>query len=383
MKGSSGEALSHEPPPQVVFLCGARDFHAMDWYRSAVALIKEPRPMIVTDLIEAEGFKKLIDSEDIVYNLIVLDKYLFGTQSRLGHIWRNLLKALVFPIQVILLRRFAKKHKNALYYPHAMYYIWLAWAARVPFVGTPQGSDVLVNPKNSWIYKTLSTRAMRAAILITVDSEQMSDEVQALAGKRALVIQNGIDLNAIDSAMSKTTASSVLREKITSFRGLTPLYRIYEMLKARNESSSNDKTPISFVYPFYESEYQTKIKAVLGKNDELLGRLSKHQLYTIFAQTVLSVSIPSSDSSPRSVYEAIFCGAIVAIAWQPYYEALPRCMKHRIVLVQLDEPNWFDQALAQAQRLIEIPFVPSEEALDLFDQFRSFNKLHMRALQLM
>ncbi len=110
-----GAVLSDEPPRQVVFLCGARDFHAMDWYRSAVALLKEPRPMIVTDLIEAEGFKKLIDSEDIVYNLIVLDKYLFGTQSRLGHIWRNLLKALVFPIQVILLRRFAKKHKNALY----------------------------------------------------------------------------------------------------------------------------------------------------------------------------------------------------------------------------------------------------------------------------
>jgi hypothetical protein len=378
-----GSVLSDEQPLQVVFLCGARDFHAMDWYRSAVTLIREPRPIIVTDLIEAEGFKKLIDSEDIVYPLLVLDKYLFRSQSRFGHVWRNVLKAIVFPIQVILLRRFAKKHKNALYYPHAMYYLWLAWAARVPFVGTPQGSDVLVNPKNSWIYKTLSTKAMKAAILVTVDSEQMADEVQALTGTRALVIQNGIDLQAIDMAISKPAEISISRDQVTSFRGLTPLYRIYDILKARNQSSSNYEVPISFVYPFYESEYQTKINTVLGKNDALLGRLSKQQLYTAFAQTVLSISIPTSDSSPRSVYEAIFCGAIVAIAWQPYYETLPTCMKERIVLVQIGDSDWFDQALTAAKRLTEIPFVPSEEALDLFDQFRSFSKLHTRALQLM
>jgi hypothetical protein len=34
---------------KLVFLCGARDFHAMDWYRSAIALIPDAEISIVTD----------------------------------------------------------------------------------------------------------------------------------------------------------------------------------------------------------------------------------------------------------------------------------------------------------------------------------------------
>ena len=44
-------------PGPLVFLCGARDFHAMDWYRRAKELLPEADTCILTDLIAAEGFK--------------------------------------------------------------------------------------------------------------------------------------------------------------------------------------------------------------------------------------------------------------------------------------------------------------------------------------
>ena len=57
----------------IVFLCGARDFHAMDWYTSAKILIEDSCSLtIVTDLIQGESFNKLVDSSDNVYKLLIL-----------------------------------------------------------------------------------------------------------------------------------------------------------------------------------------------------------------------------------------------------------------------------------------------------------------------
>ena len=55
----------------IVFLCGARHFHAMDWYSSAKELLNDiSKITIVTDLIEGEGFTKLFDSSDNVLLMI-------------------------------------------------------------------------------------------------------------------------------------------------------------------------------------------------------------------------------------------------------------------------------------------------------------------------
>ena len=44
-------------PKKVVFLCGASDFHAMDWYRSALKILPERNFVILTDLIEERVIK--------------------------------------------------------------------------------------------------------------------------------------------------------------------------------------------------------------------------------------------------------------------------------------------------------------------------------------
>lgn len=354
---------------ELVFLCGARDFHAIDWYRSALSIIDNKKISIVTDLIAGEGFEKLVTEKDDIHKLIILDSFLFPNQSRLGDLWRNVIKFVVMPFQVILLRNFSKTKPKAIYYAHSMYYIWLAWLAKIPFVGTPQGSDILVKPYRSRIYRWLSKKAMRAAKYITVDSEKMKNGVFEISEVQARIIQNGIDVDSIEREVKKNKEAE--RKKIVSIRGFTPLYRINDILKARNTSLI--LSDITLIYPFYDESYMNL--SLLRPNDENMGSLSKTDLFCILNQTKLVFSIPISDSSPRSVYESIFCGAAVAISYNMYYESLPECMKSRIIILDFNNPGWFDDAINKANIIIKTSYTPSREALNLFDQRESFKKV--------
>ena len=74
-------------------------------------------------------------------------------------------------------------------------------------------------------------------------------------------------------------------------------------------------------------------------------------MYELLRNSIMVVSIPSSDSSPRSVYEAIFCGCVVCITYHPYYDVLPQCMKDRIIVVDLNNKSWFKNAFQKAKKI--------------------------------
>tara|TARA_B110001452_G_scaffold67562_1_gene54401 strand:- start:319 stop:1443 length:1125 start_codon:yes stop_codon:yes gene_type:complete len=360
---------------KLIFLCGARDFHAIDWYRSAEEQLNKENLCILTDLIAGEGFQKIVSEDDNVYSLIILDKLLFRGQSNIGNLWRNILKLLMLPLQIILIKKFNKRNPNSIYHVHSMYYLWLAAGANIDFVGTPQGSDILVKPFKSKIYKTLSIWALRSAKYITVDSKKMRDKVFEISGIEAKIIQNGIDIKAIGGGRIFTSKKVLIRDRLVSIRGFSPLYRIEELFIARNIENNAKDFPISLIYPFYENKYKQKILKYLTANDEDLGRVNRTQMYELLFESQLVISIPSSDSSPRSVYEAIFCGSAVAITYHPYYDTLPICMKERIILVDLDNENWLLNATKDANLIITSYFIPCEKALDLFDQRRSFKRI--------
>lgn len=368
---------------QVIFLCGARDFHAMDWYKSSLKVIDSPKPIILTDLIGGEGFKVLINESDIVHKIIVLDKFLFKSQSRLGNIWRNILKAVLFPFQVLIIKKQARKYNNAIYYAHSMYYIWLAWAAGLRFAGTPQGSDILLKPYKSKVFRLLSRYSMRSASLITVDSTKMAAGVREIAGFYPMVVQNGIDVEFLMKyPLVPEERREKQSEKILSFRGFTELYRIDQIIFARNSSNKYFSHGLEFIYPFQNETYVDQVRGHLNENDQLIGRLPKNDMYEKFKSALLCISIPSSDSSPRSVYEAIFCGAIVAITKEDYYDDLPSSMKSRIILADLSDPGWFDLAVNQALRHKNTKFMPCQKALAMFDQLESFKKIHAHVMNL-
>jgi hypothetical protein len=360
-------------PPLLVFLCGARDFHAMDWFRSAQQTLPPDQLCILTDLICGEGYADLRRDGDRIFRLFILDPLLLRHQSSFGNVWRNLLKLLIFPLQVYRVRRFARRHPGARYVCHCMYYLFLAWAAGLHYVGTPQGSEVLIRPFRSRLYRFFAVKSLRAAAHVTVDSRPMQQKILEFSGVHAHVIQNGIDVRSIEQHRSAQPAAA--RKYILSIRGFTPLYRIADIVAARNRSSRHAAVPIALRYPFYEATYRSQTLAAIKPGDQDVGRVEAEDIHRLFGEARLVVSIPVSDSSPKSVYEAVFHGCAVAITHHPYYDDLPSCMRSRIVLVDLQQPDWLDRALEKADDIARTRYEPSPEALSTFDKVESFKKV--------
>ncbi len=360
---------------KIIFLCGARDFHAMDWYRSGKKKLGREHVAVMADIISAEGMESLLQPGDELIRLCILDHWLFRRQSRIGDVWRNVLKLIMLPLQVRKIKKYHRKNPDSLYYAHGIYYMQIAAKADVPFVGTPQGSEILVRPYRSRFYKKFAIQALRAAKYVTVDSLSMQKSAEFFSGVRPLVIQNGIDVKFIMEYLKQSEQPD--RDVWLSIRGLTPLYRAKEILNARNVSLEYNEHPITLVYPFCDEQYVEEVKHMMYKSDILLGRLQRKDLYSMLRKTEMVFSIPLSDSSPRSVYESIFLGCPVIITRNTYVEALPQNMKDRIVIADIGERGWFDKAVKVATEIARRPFRPTEENMEMFDQEVCFEKVYL------
>lgn len=353
----------------IIILGNARCYHTMDWYRIIKSVCNKSNVLFATDLISSEGHKLIINKGDKIVHLFNVDRFLFSSQSKIGNIWRNIVKLLAAPFQVSAVKRLKKEYPNSIVHAHTMYYMFLCWFAKVEFIGTPQGSEVLVRPKRSKVYKYFATKALSAAKHVTVDSVNMADRVNEISGKKCFILQNGIDTQTI----SRVIDTKKVRDKVISIRGMSPLYRIDEIMLAR--SRSQHQPDIDFIYPLWEDDYKITIEKSSYIKDRFLGRIERDKMYQLFNETLLAISIPYSDSSPRSVYEAIFCGCIVAVTYNPWLEVLPDCMKKRVVIVDLTDVSWLDNAIDYAISMVGKNYIPSRGALELFDQIKSVETL--------
>ena len=354
----------------IVFVGNARCFHTMDWFRSAQIVCAPGRVVFATDLIESEGHARLITERDEVIDLLNVDWLLLREQSRLGNVWRNVVKFAMLPVQAVLLRRLYKRMPQASYHAHTMYYMLLCRIAGVPFVGTPQGSEILVRPKRSAVYRWFASCALRAADTVTVDSVTMAEGVRELSGRDAAIVQNGIDVEAMQRGGTNLEG----RAGILSIRAPTPNYRLGELFAAR--ARMRVRPPITLTYPFWDIATLARVRSAMAPGDRDLGRLgSRTELYAEMRRALLVVSVPSTDSSPRSVYEAVFSGACVAVTANPYLDVLPSCMRSRIIVVDVTDTAWLERALERAEAIVSVPYQPTADALDLFDQRRSMQRV--------
>lgn len=354
---------------RIVFVGNARCYHTIDWYRT-VRRLEPRRPVVlVTDLIESEGHRRLVAAGDEVINLFNIDHLLLKEQSRGGNLWRNAVKLLVVPLQVLRLRAIYRRWRDAAYHAHTMYYMLVCWLAGVPFIGTPQGSEILVRPGRSTIYRMLAVRSLRAATAVTVDSVLMRDEVRRLSGVEADIVQNGVEIDALSAYRNAYRK----RDVVLSLRGMTSLYRIFNIVEERNRTEAG--IDLTVIYPFWDDEYRRRVRARLRPGDRDLGRLDKDDMGYLLGRTMLAVSIPTSDSSPRSIYEAIFAGACVAASEGRWLEILPNCMRGRIKVVDPATPGWLESAVTWARDESARRYLPSDEACRMFDQRRSLREV--------
>jgi hypothetical protein len=207
--------------------------------------------------------------------------------------------------------------------------------------------------------------ALRKASIITVDSHHLYLKVKELSNSESHLIQNGID--CVGTGLYRQSINN--RCRCVSARAIDINYRIKELVHSRNIFMPELK--LDFIYPYYEYSYLKSVRSLFQVNDSDFGKLNKDQMYQLFSESCLVISIPTSDSSPRTVYEAIFCGACVAVSYNSWIDSLPFCMKDRLIVIDLSDPNWLKQAWSFASKKSKTVYIPSKEAVQIFDQYES------------
>ena len=221
----------------IYFVASARDYHGMDWYRTMRAVIPGRKMAILTDMVDSEGVEVMVSPDDEVIELCNIDRFLMRSQSAISNAWRNLVKIVAAPIFSHRLSRFAKMRPVAVFHAHSMYYIFICWLARIDYIATPMGSDVLVRPDQSLLYRFFTIRSLAAAKFISVDSVALQMKVRHLCGRDAVLIQNGIDT---DDALAYATKKEGPRSGLVSFRGMAKNYNILNLLLSRKASGEDE-----------------------------------------------------------------------------------------------------------------------------------------------
>ncbi|MCZ2207581.1 glycosyltransferase [Cylindrospermopsis raciborskii] len=356
---------------KVIFVGNARDYHTMDVCRAIYKHLPENSWVFLTDCIESEGHIRIIHDKDNVKSLFIIDSFLFRDQSIRGDLYRNIIKLLLSPIQAMLLKIYVGKSDAKIIHAHTFYYGLLCRLAGLSFLFTPQGGELTERVNKSVIYKFLMQWTLSGARYTFVDSRCMLDMAYVLGCERVSIYQYGVDTTSCQKS-----DLGFERWRVVSNRGIAENYRISLIQSARDRECSD--LALTFFYPLWEIQYRENFRKKLRLNDEDLGRINKNYCYQLYAESLFVVSIPVRDSSPRSVYEAIFCGSPVVTVHSGWVEDLPLSMRRRILLVDPESQNWFREALNWSRDCISEPFIPCENAISKFDQFSVASELVKR-----
>ena len=195
-----------------------------------------------------------------------------------------------------------------------------------PVVVFPWGSDVLTEPKRSRILKWTTQYVVRKADLITPSSEVAANAcIQLGASKdRISIIQVGIDLDKFKPDISAKELRSKLRiadsdPVIISVRDFRKNYNIEYIIKCIPYVLNRiPNAKFVFLRGPHETE-EKKLKCVVEKfaiEDAVrfVGRVEHDEMPLYYNLSDLIVSVPSSDSSPNSLHEAMACGVVPIVS---------------------------------------------------------------------
>jgi glycosyltransferase involved in cell wall biosynthesis len=232
--------------------------------------------------------------------------------------------------KIILDQKIDVIHAHSLYFGYLSSFIKLD----IPIVFTPQGSSIIIHAQKNYIYGKMAEKAYNAASLITGDSLIIQNKGYLVGAKKQnnIIIQNGVDTKIFfEKNNNFKKRYNMEKDEILIFspRAITPLYNIDVIIESLNLLKLNNyKFKCMFSFAFggeYSKKLREKVsKLNLEKNIIWLGYIDYAEMAKYYNASDIVVSIPSSDSSPKSVYEAMFCKKAIIISnleWS--YEILP------------------------------------------------------------
>jgi glycosyltransferase involved in cell wall biosynthesis len=185
-----------------------------------------------------------------------------------------------------------------------------------PFIATAWGSDVLIFPRQNFIWKCISRFVLRRADKILYNSEIAKEGLLWLGadpGKMEKYL-HGIDI----TQFRPQRKNEVLKKKLNitglptvmSIRSLRPIYNIAMLVKAI-PLVLNQIPEARFIIAGdgNKRKYLEKLAANLGVslNIKFVGHVSHDELPDYLASSQIYVSTSRSDSSSQSLHEAMAC----------------------------------------------------------------------------
>ncbi len=236
-----------------------------------------------------------------------------------------------FPIWVLILRQILHRWKPEILHAHRVNSAgWIgAFSGFHPYMVTPWGSDVFIQPSRSRVARILARYTLKRADLITTNSQSMSEQVIRLGAHEAAIkrVQFGVETDVFNPNASTTQERIDLRRRLSlpmdaplvvSPRAIRPLYNIDIILKSIPLVRQSFPDAI-FLFTDYnrDPEYKQHLDGVVRKLglEEYIRWLppisSRSEMAELYRMSMVVVSVPFSDGTPVSVLEAMACGTPV------------------------------------------------------------------------
>lgn len=306
---------------RILFLSSTSDWHIDLWSQyftenNAVFLFSDKE-----DYLKKEEFKgvTVVQSSGYFGGILNLVK---NSSHKLFQL-NKLISAKYFASKV---RKLIDDNDIDVVHAHNLYFGYLASLLHedIPVIFTPMGSDVIIQAQNNMFYKRMAEKAFLRANVVTGDSKLVQSQGYKVGARRHnnFIIQNGVDTNIFyprDTSIKEQYGIAGGEVLLFSPRAITPNYNIdvvIESLALMRDKGINVKCMFSFAFG---GEYYNSLKRLvetLDLKDQViwLGRLSYAEMADHYNGADIILSVPTSDSSPKSVYEAMFCRKPVIIS---------------------------------------------------------------------
>ena len=321
---------------------------------------------------------KIIESEGVFGS--VLNKFSIK-QQQLRHI-----------DMLLSVKKFVKEIKNIIInyeidiiHAHSLYYGFLASFLKneIPVVFTPMGSDVILYAQTSKIHNYMAKKAFERANVITGDSKVLQSQGIKIGAKEHnnYIIQNGVDTDLFFPMKSEIRERLNIREEtllLYSPRAIATLYNIDDIIKSLDilkRKHIDFKCMFTFSFGNEHFEYLKNLANELHLNDNIiwLGYIDYNEMAKYYNAADIVISVPSSDSSPKSVYEAMFCGKPVIVSDLPWAHEFLKDGENIILTAVNNVDMLADKILTLANNPYLIKTI-STNALKKAEEFYSYEK---------
>ncbi|HET7760229.1 MAG TPA: glycosyltransferase family 4 protein [Gaiellaceae bacterium] len=258
---------------------------------------------------------------------------------------------IAFPY-VLSFRRILREFEPDVVHAHWMPFATLAMLAGArPLVAQAWGSDVYLAGRR---HRFEMWATLRRTAVTMADSADLLERLTRLGPKslKTMLVNWGVDLEAV--VMPADAERAALKNKlglgpgpvILSPRGLKEIYNPEVVMAA----FARVRAAVPDAQLVLKHGGADELPEVAQPGVKPVGRVEAEEMVDLFRAAEVTVSIPRSDSSPRSVWEAMAAGSATVLSDLPWAHELIEDGRHALLA-----PASADAVAAAIERLLADP----------------------------